>query len=293
MSRGRGVPRVSVIAPTRHDWPRAALLVRALSAQTETDFEILLVNNDPGDPPPANFPDDPRLRILDEGAPGSYAARNRGAAVARGRYLAFTDSDCVPEPDWLAQFLACARAHDGLISGAVRMVSTERPMHALNWAESYDYFFGINPEIYARDGVAATASLFLPRALFEAAGGFDAGLMSGGDIAFCRAAARHWPGPGPALVHCPQAVLQHPLRSDLAALLAKARRVAGGRAQRDGWRALPVTLAPPLVRLRILMGKPSPGGGARLRAGLLIGRVKALEIAETLAVLMLGRPPRR
>jgi GT2 family glycosyltransferase len=195
----------------------------------------------------------------------------------------------VPEPDWLAQFLARARTHDGLISGAVRMVSTERAMDRLNWAESYDYFFGINPEIYARDGVAATASLFLPRALFKAVGGFDARLMSGGDIAFCRHAARHWPGPGPVLVHCPQAVLRHPLRSDMPALLAKARRVARGRAHRDGWRALPVTLAPPLVRLRILMGKSSPGGGARLRAGLLIARVKVLEIAETLAVLM----PRR
>lgn len=286
-------PRVSVIIPTRHDWPRAAQLVRALITQTEPDFEILLVNNDPCDVPPAAFPDDRRLHVLSEAAPGSYAARNRGAAAARGRYLAFTDSDCVPAPDWLAQFLTCARTHDGLISGAVRMVSTARAMDRLNWAESYDYFFGINPEIYARDGVAATASLFLPRALFEAVGGFDARLMSGGDIAFCRRAARHWPGPGPVLVHCPQAVLDHPLRSDLAALLDKARRVAGGRACRDGWRALPVTLAPPLVRLRILMGKPSPGGGARLRAGLLIGRVKALEIAETLAVLGLGRAPRR
>jgi GT2 family glycosyltransferase len=289
MSGDMNAPRISVIAPTWRDWPRAALLVRALSAQTETDFEILLVNNDPDDPKPAEFPDDPRLHVLTEAAPGSYAARNRGAAVARGRYLAFTDSDCVPEPDWLAQFLARARTHDGLISGAVRMVSTERAMDRLNWAESYDYFFGINPEIYARDGVAATASLFLPRALFKAVGGFDARLMSGGDIAFCRHAARHWPGPGPVLVHCPQAVLHHPLRSDMPALLAKARRVARGRAHRDGWRALPVTLAPPLVRLRILMGKSSPGGGARLRAGLLIARVKVLEIAETLAVLM----PRR
>ena len=163
-------------------------------------------------------------------------------------------------------------------------------MDRLNWAESYDYFFGINQDIYARDGVAATASLFLPRALFEAVGGFDATLMSGGDVEFCRHAARHWPGPGPVLVHCPQAVLDHPLRADLAALLTKARRVAGGRARRDGWRALPVTLAPPLVRLRIL-AKAGTGWCCAARAGLLIARVKALEIAETLAVLLHGARP--
>ena len=285
-------PRVSVVAPTYRDWGRAAALVRALQAQTMPDFEIVLVNNAPDTPPPGDFPADPRLRVLAEGAPGAYAARNRGAAAARGRYLAFTDSDCRPEPGWLAAFLAAAAEHEGLISGRVAMVSDARPMDRLGWAESYDYFFGINQDIYARDGVAATASLFVPRAFFEAAGGFDATLMSGGDVAFCRRAARHFQGPGPALRYCPQAVVHHPLRADLAALLAKARRVAGGRAARDGWRALPITLAPPLVRLRILAQRRSPGGAARLKAGLLILRVKALEIAETLAVLA-GRDPVR
>jgi GT2 family glycosyltransferase len=67
------VPRVSVVVPTYRDWGRAADLVRALQAQTMPDFEILLVNNAPDDPPPADFPTDPRLRLLAEGAPGSYA----------------------------------------------------------------------------------------------------------------------------------------------------------------------------------------------------------------------------
>ena len=205
----------------------------------------------------------------------------------------FTDSDCRPEPGWLAAFLDCAQTHGGLISGRVDMVSDARPMSRLNWAEAYDYFFGINQDIYARDGVAATASLFLPRALFEASGGFDGTLMSGGDVEFCRRAARHFAGPGPALVHCPWAVLRHPLRADLPALLAKARRVAGGRAARDGWRALPITLAPPLVRLRILVTKPGPGGTARPKAGMLIAWIKMLEIVETLAVLIMGRDPTR
>ena len=46
------------------------------------DFEILLVNNAPDDPPPRIFPPIRGCGVLAEGAPGSYAARNRGA---RGR----------------------------------------------------------------------------------------------------------------------------------------------------------------------------------------------------------------
>lgn len=288
-----GTPLISVIAPSYRDWPRARMLIDALLAQSVTDFEILLVNNAPDDPAPPDFPQDPRLHILTEARPGSYAARNLGAASARGQFLAFTDSDCVPNPDWLAAFLHSAQTHDGLISGAVQMFSTTRAMDALNWAESYDFFFGINQDIYVRDGVAATASLFVPRALFECAGGFDASLKSGGDVEFCKRAAHHYAGTGPALVYCPQAVLRHPLRSDLTALLTKARRVAGGRAARDGWRALPITLAPPVVRFRILLEKQSPGGRAKLKAAVLILRIKALEILETLAVLVLRRAPTR
>ena len=103
------------------------------------------------------------LRLLEEARPGSYAARNHGAAQARGRLLAFTDADCTPRPDWLARLARAAAGHDGLISGRVEMVSTRHPMDRLNTAEAYDWFFGINQEIYARDGVAATANLMVPR----------------------------------------------------------------------------------------------------------------------------------
>lgn len=287
-------PLVSVVAPTWRDWTRARGLVKALLAQdVDAVFEIILVNNAPEDPPPPDFPTDGRLQVVAESAPGSYAARNRGAQRARGRYLAFTDSDCLPDASWLSEFLARARTHDGLISGQVQMFSPLRPTNALIMAEAYDYFFGINNDIYARDGVAATANLWVPRAGFVAAGGFDATLMSGGDVEFCKRFAAQWAADGPALVYCPEAVLRHPLRTDRGALLAKARRVAGGRASRDRWRALAITLAPPLVRLRILLGKPSPGGLARWKAGTMIFLVKSVEIAETVAVLLCGKRAER
>jgi glycosyltransferase involved in cell wall biosynthesis len=40
---------------------------------------------------------------LTETKRGSYAARNRGLQEAAGQIVAFTDSDCVPRPDWLEQ----------------------------------------------------------------------------------------------------------------------------------------------------------------------------------------------
>ena len=36
---------------------------------------------------------------------GPAANRNAGALRARGEWLAFTDDDCVPDPNWLAPVL--------------------------------------------------------------------------------------------------------------------------------------------------------------------------------------------
>ena len=43
----------------------------------------------------------PRIRLFREHRQGSYAARNLGLEKAKGSIIAFTDSDCIPDADWL------------------------------------------------------------------------------------------------------------------------------------------------------------------------------------------------
>ena len=96
---------VSVIVPVFRHWDLVPALLDALAAQVPGagPFEILLVDNDAGAPPPAlALPGNARLLAC--AAPGSYAARNAGAAEARGAWLVFTDADCRPDPGWLAAF---------------------------------------------------------------------------------------------------------------------------------------------------------------------------------------------
>src|SRR5690554_2984846 len=94
---------ISVIIPTYKDWERLALCLQALENQSfkPSNFEIIVINNLPGDLPPAAFKLPKNAVLVDEGKPGSYAARNTGIGMAKGEILAFTDSDCIPHKDWL------------------------------------------------------------------------------------------------------------------------------------------------------------------------------------------------
>lgn len=91
-------PLVSVVLPTHN---RAGLLPRALDsvlAQTMPDFELIVVDDASTDDTGAVLESaaarDARIRPVALDAPGgAAAARNRGIAGARGRYVAFLDDD--------------------------------------------------------------------------------------------------------------------------------------------------------------------------------------------------------
>ncbi len=101
-----GSLQFSIVVPT-YGRPRAlAACLAALARLTypRERFEVIVVD-DGGDADLAAAVEPARERIdltlLRCRHGGAAAARNRGAERARGRYLAFTDDDCAPEPKWL------------------------------------------------------------------------------------------------------------------------------------------------------------------------------------------------
>jgi GT2 family glycosyltransferase len=285
-------PRISVVVPVYRQWDLVPLLLDALAAQDlpQAAFEVLLVDNEPGAPRrtpalPAN------ARVLPCAAPGSYAARNAGAAAARGALLAFTDADCRPDPGWLAALAAAAAAAPGgLVAGPVRVTPAgPRP----NAFEAYDAIRGIPQARYVRLGYAATANLAVPADLFAALGGFDATRFSGGDAAFCRRAGAL----GRSIALAEGAVVAHPARATWAELARKARRVKGGqlfggsRRSRLTW--LVRTLTPPWRAAARFLRAPAPWRD-RLAAIGVLHALWGVELAET-ARLLVGRgaPERR
>lgn len=97
-------PFFSVVIPA---YNRARVLPGAIDSvlqQTDQDFEIIVVDDGSTDNPRAVVEDfhDPRIRYEWKENGGGGSARNRGIDRARGRFVAFLDSDDVFLPHHLA-----------------------------------------------------------------------------------------------------------------------------------------------------------------------------------------------
>lgn len=160
----RTPPVVSVIVPVRDRADLLDLLLVALSEQEFKDFEILVVDDGSRE----------NLEIVLEKARrrglcivykrtdgvGAVLARCVGVAAARGRILAFTDSDCEPEPKWLAAGVAAVESGADLVQGVTK--AARKPGL---FERTLSYSGG--------EGLFATCNVFYRHEAYDRAGGFD------------------------------------------------------------------------------------------------------------------------
>lgn len=115
-------PTVSVVIPTRDRPDRLARCLVALDAQDELPLEVVVVDDASIDEGAVDAAagDRHRVRVVRAAGSGPAAARNLGAALARGDVVAFTDDDCRPGPGWVAALA------DGIAAGAAAVAGPTR-----------------------------------------------------------------------------------------------------------------------------------------------------------------------
>ncbi|MEY2399646.1 MAG: hypothetical protein QOJ00_2820 [Actinomycetota bacterium] len=156
-----GEVRVSVVVPVRDRRDLLAKLLDGLAAQTFRDFEVVVVDDGSTDGSAEVARAETRVATTVVSLPGrgAVAARQAGVAVARGDVLAFTDSDCVPAPQWLHEGVTAIDAGADVVMGRTR---SQRPRRVLERS------------LTAEDnGLYPTCNVFYRRAAFEQAHGFD------------------------------------------------------------------------------------------------------------------------
>ena len=194
--------QLSVITVTHDRAPLLRQKLAALEAQTlpPEQFELIILKNSCTDETAALLEKTPtpyRLCVQESEVLLSAAnARNRCAAVSKGRVLYFSDDDCLPAPETLQKHLA-AQARPCVAVGGLEFVSATGTE---TWQPKRVNFWNLNG-----------ANTSVPAAAFHHVGGFDTSLSGyGGEdvalgyalrdlpfVALPNASAQHL-GPNPA-----------------------------------------------------------------------------------------------
>jgi glycosyltransferase involved in cell wall biosynthesis len=190
---------VSVIIPL---YNKARYIERALDsvlAQTDPEFEIVVVNDGStdGSEDAVRRRADPRIRLVSQENAGVSAARNRGIAEASGELVAFLDAD----DEWLPEHLAtiCRLATDypgcGVYASAYRAVGADGKEEILAFAGVPRYPWEGVLQNYFRAALTCdpvwTSAAAAPKSVFETCGLFPVGFTTGEDTdTWCRIALK-------------------------------------------------------------------------------------------------------
>jgi len=215
---------VSVIIPTYHDWDRLKFCLDALRKQTysSNNFEVIIVNNDPDDiSPDLDLPEN--FILIKESKPGSYAARNAGISASRGEILAFTDSDCIPDEEWIEHSVSALEQGTSRVAGRIALFYADK---RLSLGEIYEKVFSFQQDrCVSKFDFGATANMIAYRSAFHCAGLFDETIFSCGDLEWGQRAGSC----GFDIHYCDNAIVYHPARRNLIQIMNKGRRLIGGK----------------------------------------------------------------
>jgi GT2 family glycosyltransferase len=159
-------PRVSVVVCTYNGGRTLEQCLRSLRAVNYADYEVIVVDDGSTDNTRSILSRFPEVRAIHQSNQGLSQARNMGLQAATGSIVAYTDSDCYVDPDWLSllvgQLLAGEASavggpnltpDDGRLAACVA-ASPGQPMHVLESDQVAEHIPGCNMA-FRRDALLA------------------------------------------------------------------------------------------------------------------------------------------
>jgi len=190
-------PALSVVIPCYRQAGPLERCLRALERQrVDVPFEVIVVDSGGDAVVAAVAGSVAGVRLVREGAqrPRLRAgeARNLGARHARASVLAFTDADCIPDPEWLGAALAALTPGVRLVGGPVLDALPFHPVAVSDNLLQFADFPATRPDEPA--AYFPGCNLAIRRADFDRVGGFPpVPLPAGEDTSFCEAVLAQWP----------------------------------------------------------------------------------------------------
>jgi len=182
MEINRNHPFVSIIVPVYNGEQTVVQCAEALFAQNypKDRLEIIFVDNKSKDRSFAKlqpYAEAGKILLLSETkALNAYGARNKGISVAMGEIIAFTDADCIPDPQWILELVnGFENPMVGCVSGDI---ITAPPKNVIDKYYKKDIFVS---HVAQTDYVLGGNCAFR-REIFNLVGNYRADIPSGGDV---------------------------------------------------------------------------------------------------------------
>ncbi len=186
------LPFVSVIIPAYFSADTISNCLSALQLQTYRSFEVIVINSSPEPQTerivrsrwPEVFYQQHPVRLL------PHAARNRGAALARGDLLVFTDPDCEADPCWLEQLVSASGQGYQALVGAMDLSGNRLWEQAIHLIKFHWLLPGLSKGTKL---CAPTANAAYSRGLWDRIGPFSGDFYAADGILSYRAGLAGYP----------------------------------------------------------------------------------------------------
>ena len=207
-------PKISVIIPVRNEASKIERCLEAVLSQSLKPYEVIVVDghsNDETVERALRFP----VKILYEDYHTRGGACQVGVEDAQGEYVAFTDADCIPDIDWLANLIK--EFDDGIVGvgGGIKNVGKGLWFESISLAA--DTFLGSADSIQGRyfktkrwvRSISGSNSMYKKTAL-DRIGGFNTNLSGREDAEINRRLQESG-----KLLYTPSAFIKHDHRRGL------------------------------------------------------------------------------
>jgi glycosyltransferase involved in cell wall biosynthesis len=170
----RSSPLVSVIIPTYNCARYIATAVESVLAQRSEDLEVLVIDDGSTDATRetlARFGE--QIDYIYQTNSGVSQARNKGLAVASGRYVAFLDSDDAWYPNKIHRQLEALSENPGAAACYSAFTVTDSTLSPLNVHTAEPQSSVLEDLLLRGNWVSTPSTVICERGLFTKVGGFD------------------------------------------------------------------------------------------------------------------------
>jgi len=215
-------PFISVVVPVLNRERDIGRCLESLLALDYPSFEIVVVDNGSTDGTQEVISRYP-VRMVIEQKRGAYIARNTGLRMAAGEIIAFTDSDCIVEEDWLKTLVRnYIDQRVGGVGGHLLPFKASTAVEQFLGFGTLAIFHSsrkgtVRPDPHRfLSGALGSANMSYRLDVLKEVRGFDPDLaFFGGDYDLCWRVQRA----GYKVIYDPEAIVYHKLRSTVFSLI--------------------------------------------------------------------------